>query len=128
MFICYYILAVLLMSSISRMSLEGYSLKTRLPFLVLVVAMMAAVTLSLKAGGSEVTFVFTPSSLIFDANNVVGAVMDAAPGYKSGSFKSNGVAKTDMYWTPESLFGGREVTLGQVASLSYWTKKDTVQP
>jgi hypothetical protein len=30
-----------------------------------------------------------------------------------------------MYFTPESLFGGRAVTLGEIAGISYWTKKGT---
>jgi hypothetical protein len=30
-----------------------------------------------------------------------------------------------MYFTPEALFGGREVALGDVAGISYWTKKGT---
>jgi len=66
--------------------------------------------------------VITPTSPVFDANNVNGVSFDAAPGFPSGSFASNGIAKTDMYFTPDALFL-REVTLGEVASMSYWTKK-----
>jgi hypothetical protein len=67
-------------------------------------------------------YLITPTSPVFDANNVQGVLLDGAPGYASGSFKSNGVGKTDMYFTPEGLFSGRSVTLGEIASISYWTK------
>jgi hypothetical protein len=71
---------------------------------------------------TSMNLVVTPSSPVFDSNHVVGVPGDAAPGYPFGSFASDGVDKTDMYFTPESLFFGRTVTLGEVASLSYWTK------
>jgi hypothetical protein len=85
------------------------------------VALAGAVLLA-----SNATFVITPASPVFDANNVQGVLLDGAPGYSSGSFKSNGVGKTDMYFTPESLFGGRSVTLGDIAGISYWTKTGAI--
>ena len=66
----------------------------------------------------------TPCSTVFDSKHVVGVADDAAPGFGTGSFASDGESKTDMYFTPESLFG-RAVKVGQVARLSYWTKKET---
>ena len=77
----------------------------------------------------------TPTSNLFDCNNVIGVQQDAAPGFPYGSFASNGAAtgncasggtssKTDMYFTPLGLFG-RSVTLGEIRSISYWTKKGT---
>ena len=59
-----------------------------------------------------------------------------APGFPAGSLRSSGgpattcasggsSTKTDIYFTPEMLFGGRSITLGQVAGMSYWTKKGT---
>ncbi len=69
-------------------------------------------------------FIVTPCSSVFDANNVVGVLADAAPGFGTGSFASDGVGKTDMYFTPEALFG-RAVKVGQVKSMGYWTKKGT---
>jgi uncharacterized repeat protein (TIGR01451 family) len=67
----------------------------------------------------------TPSSPgVFDSNHVTGVAGDFAPGFPAGSFASDGVAKTDMYFTPESLFG-HPVTIADVASVSYWTKKST---
>ncbi|MBA4181522.1 MAG: hypothetical protein C0506_13110, partial [Anaerolinea sp.] len=58
-------------------------------------------------------------------NNLLGVAADAAPGFSSGSFAANATGagtKSEIYFTPESLFGGREVALGDVASMSYWTK------
>src|ERR1051325_201578 len=67
----------------------------------------------------------TPSTPgVFDSNHVTGVSGDSAPGFASGSFASDGVGKTDMYFTPESLFG-HSVTVADVASVSYWTKKST---
>lgn len=68
------------------------------------------------------TIVVTPTSPVFDAMNVNGVTQDGAPGFATGSFASNGAAKTDMYFTPEAMFG-HTVTYGDVASVSYWTKK-----
>ncbi len=65
----------------------------------------------------------TPVSSVFDANNV-SSVNDSAPGFASGSFMSNGNGKTDMYFTPVGLFG-REITLGEISSISYWTKTNS---
>ncbi len=68
--------------------------------------------------------VVTPSSPVFDSKNVNGVAGDSAPGFAGGSFASNGIAKTDMYFTPSVLFD-RDVALGEVKSMSYWTKKGT---
>ena len=68
----------------------------------------------------------TPSSGIFDGNNVSPVAGDSAPGFEFGSLKSNGVAETDMYFTPTALFDRISVTLGDVASFSYFTKKGSL--
>lgn len=65
-----------------------------------------------------------PTTPVFDANNVVGVANDAAPGFASSSFASDGTGKTDMYFTADVLFG-REITLGEILSISYYTKKGT---
>ncbi len=77
-----------------------------------------------QAPGST-NLTITPYSPVFDANNVVGVAADPAPGFPGGSFASNGLAKTDIYLTPEALFQGRQITVGQVARMSYWTKTGT---
>lgn len=74
---------------------------------------------------STLALIITPSSPVFDANNVVGVSGDAASGFSSGSFASDGTGKTDIYFTPEVLFAGREISVEQVARMSYWTKKGT---
>ena len=87
------------------------------------IAVMFAIVFTLSAMAQTTTnLVVTPASPVFDGNHVVGVAGDAAPGFPFGSFASDGIAKTDMYFTPESLFG-REVLLNEVSSVSYWTKK-----
>jgi hypothetical protein len=73
---------------------------------------------------TSTNIVVTPTSPVFDENNVAGVSFDAAPGFPSGSFASDGAGKTDMQFAPEALFL-RPVTLGEIARMSYWTKKGT---
>lgn len=70
------------------------------------------------------SLIITPTSTVYDSNHVVGVPGDSAPGFPTGSIASDGTGKTDMYFTPNSLFG-RDVTLGEVSKISYWTKKGT---
>jgi len=73
-------------------------------------------------GATTTNFTITPTSLgVFDSNNTVGVPGDYAPGFSLSSIASSGSGKTDIYFTPESLFG-RSVTVGELASISYWTK------
>jgi uncharacterized repeat protein (TIGR01451 family) len=95
----------------------------RLRFLVSV-ALLAFACTAVRAQ-TVTNLSVTPSSPgVFDSNHVTGVSGDFAPGFASGSFASDGVAKTDMYFTPEALFG-HPVTIADVASVSYWTKKST---
>jgi hypothetical protein len=90
---------------------------------------------SMVAAQTTTNLVITPSSPVFDCKNVAGVGNDAAPGFPFGSFASTGgpptlcasgglSSKTDMYFKPEDLFG-RQVALGEVARMSYWTKVGT---
>jgi hypothetical protein len=88
--------------------------------LLITVILLLGTTLA----SAQTNLVVTPTSPVFSSNNVNGVAGDYAPGYQFGSFASNGVAKTDMYFSADALFG-REVLLGEVASISYWTKKGT---
>jgi len=100
------------------------SLRKTLP--VAALAVLALVFVAFAGASKKATttnLVVTPTTPVFDANNVVGVPDDHAPGFPSGSLASDGSGKTDMYFTPEVLFG-RSVTLGEIASISYWTKKD----
>ncbi|MDB6116309.1 MAG: hypothetical protein JWO08_90 [Verrucomicrobiaceae bacterium] len=84
-----------------------------------------ALMLATAVAASAATFTVSPTSPgVFDSNNTVGVPGDPAPGFPISSIASNGVAKTDAYFTPESLFG-RSVTVGEVAQISYWTKTGT---
>lgn len=77
---------------------------------------------SASADPTMTNLVVTPTSTVYDSNNVVGVAGDSAPGFQYGSLASDGSGKTDMYFTPQMLFG-HDVTLGDIASMSYWTKK-----
>ncbi len=69
--------------------------------------------------------VVQPNSPYFDSNNVTGVAGDFAPGFAGGSLASNGLAKTDMYFTPQTLFG-RDVNIGEIKSMSYFTKTGAI--
>jgi len=76
---------------------------------------------SILAAATATTIVVTPSTPV-GALFVSGVAGDYVPGYESGSIAQNGGAtKTDMYFPPAVLFG-RDVTLGEIARMSYWTK------
>jgi hypothetical protein len=88
-------------------------------------AALQYLVLTSAAFGATTNFTVTPTSVgVYDSNNTIGVPGDPAPGFPRSSIASNGIGKTDAYFTPESLFG-RSVTVGEVASISYWTKKDT---
>jgi hypothetical protein len=59
-----------------------------------------------------------------DPSSVVGVSTDGAPGFGSGSIRAVGTPKAELDFAPESLFG-HSVTLGDIARMSYWTKKGT---
>jgi hypothetical protein len=83
-----------------------------------------AMVVVVKAASST-TIVVTPTSpFVFDSNHITGVMLDGAPGFSTGSFRSDGVAKTDMYFAADNLFA-REISLGEIASMSFWTKKGT---
>ena len=90
---------------------------------VVLCALLAVAGPAAQAQVTNTSLTVTPTTPVFDSNNVVGVPLDASPGFASGSFASNGVDKTDMYFTPQTLFGGRSITLGEIAGISYWTKK-----
>ena len=81
---------------------------------------------SLGLAATVSNFVVTPSSPFFGGGpqHVVGIAADSAPGYPFGSFGSDGVGKSDLYFPPEALFG-REVLIGEIEGITYWTKKGT---
>ncbi|MEX0886372.1 MAG: hypothetical protein WD009_08030 [Phycisphaeraceae bacterium] len=54
---------------------------------------------------------------------VVGAEGDHAPGFATGSWQAGGNGWTQIYLDPMDLFG-RAVTVGELQSISYWTRKD----
>lgn len=93
--------------------------------LLVLTAFSMAITVSSPAmaqTATNVTFVVTPSSPEIVPGGAAGVTMDSAPGFKYGSMKQPGTQKFEFYKTPESMFG-RPVTMGEVVSISYFTKK-----
>jgi hypothetical protein len=70
---------------------------------------------------SSIVVTDSPDDPHYSERNVICIDGDAAPGFESGSIASDGSGKTDIYFTPEELFG-RAVLLGEVESISYYTK------
>jgi hypothetical protein len=63
-----------------------------------------------------------------NAGTASGAVADVpsdgAPGYEIGSIRATGTAKAELYFRPSDLFPSHPtVTLGDIARISFWTKK-----
>ena len=83
------------------------------------------VTLDVDPAPPARVFVVTPTAPL-TLNNVVGVNGDPAPAdfLGSGSIAASGVPKSEIYFPPLSLFG-HKVLLGEVAAVSYWTKKAT---
>jgi hypothetical protein len=101
-------------------------MKLRLSVALIAVAMLFTGVYTRAVG--NVTLTITPGQApYFDAVNVTGVAQDAPPGYQHGSFKSNGVAKTDMYFQADTLFPDRPngVKIGDIRAISYFTKKGT---
>src|SRR6185295_13585229 len=90
--------------------------------LLIMIALLAFACTAISAQTVTNTVVTPTSPGVFDSNHVTGVLGDSAPGFASGSFASDGIAKTDMYFTPEALFG-HSVTISQVAKMTYFTKK-----
>ena len=73
-------------------------------------------------GPTTINLTVRPSSPAVATSNVTGVAGDYASGHASGSIASNGVAKSEIYLTPAALFG-RDITLSEIATMSYFTKK-----
>lgn len=100
-------------------------------YLFFVVASLIAI--SQGTAFAQNTFVVTPQTPVWGTGEVnqpnggmqvVGVALDAASGFDFGSLKTNGLKKSDIYLSPEMLFG-REVLVGEVESMRFSTKKGT---
>ncbi|MBI4890527.1 MAG: hypothetical protein HY821_07865 [Acidobacteria bacterium] len=81
-----------------------------------------ALAASTSAQVTNTTIVVTPSSLP-PVPTATGVANDSAPGFPLDSWAHNGGGtKSEFYITPAALFGGRTITLGDIARISYWTK------
>lgn len=71
------------------------------------------------------TLSVTPDYAGLSPADVVGAAGDhPAPQWADGSWQSGGNSKSQAYFSPTQIFGRDSVTLGEIASMSYWTKKN----
>lgn len=96
-------------------------------FVSFIVATFFLVILTFTATAQTTTnLVVTPTSPYTTTSNITGVAQDSAPGFTYGSFKSGGLTKSDMYFPPEVLFNRSDVTIGEIESMSYWTKKGTL--
>jgi len=77
---------------------------------------LGALAVGAVAQGATTTLLYLPAA----GSNVVGS-NDAAPGFPSGSWQSSAPgSKSEVYIAASSLFS-QPVTIGDIASISYWT-------
>jgi hypothetical protein len=91
-------------------------------------ALAVSALLSTAASAATTTNITVlPTSPGVSTATITPVPMDAAPGFAHGSFANNGGAtKSEIYLTPAALFGG-DITIGEIASISYWTKNGAAQ-
>ena len=65
----------------------------------------------------------TPADNFWEGTKAVGVVSDNAPNWEPGCFQAPG-AYTRYCFAPQQLFE-RNVTIGELAGITYWTKKGT---
>lgn len=87
---------------------------------------MLTMTCLLASQAMASTITVTPDYSGLSPADVVGAAGDyPQPQWAGGSWQSGGNSKSQAYFTPSQIFGRENVRLGEIASMSYWTKKDT---
>lgn len=91
--------------------------------LITICVLVLILTVSGTVSASVTTIIALPAD-VPDEAEAIGSLTEYAPGWAAGSWQANGTAKTNYYVSPVQLFGG-DVTIGQLASISYWTKKDS---
>lgn len=57
-------------------------------------------------------------------NLPIGVQGDSPTGWGSGSWQANGSKVTEYYFSPNMLFN-KNITIGDIQSISFWTKKGT---
>lgn len=92
--------------------------------LIFSLALLALVAVPAMAATTK-NLIYTPATL--GLVNVVGVSSDSAPGYSTGSFTPANTTgpKSEIYISPNDLFD-REITLGDIKSISYWTKTSSI--
>lgn len=88
-------------------------------------ALALLATIAMQAQTTKTLVVLPPPTPPAPATStILGVANDSAPGFSFGSFRANATAagqKSEMYFAPQDLFG-RDVALGEIARMSYWTK------
>lgn len=86
-----------------------------------IAAALAGLAFAGSAAAGEITVY--PNSPDIQGGAVVPVANDHAPGQGTGAFQANGSTATQIYFTSAQLFGtGNTVTVGDLDSLSFWTK------
>jgi len=89
--------------------------------LITTAAAITATATAASAAGNNITYF--PGDGITSTTAPLGVAGDAAPGFGTGSFAANGATKSAIQFTPQQLFG-RNITVDEIASMSYYTKQD----
>ena len=74
---------------------------------------------------SNIQITVTPNLVGAAGNNVAANATDGAPGFPVGSFVASATvagAKTEMYFSPTTLFGRDDIKLEEIAGITYFTK------
>jgi hypothetical protein len=101
--------------------------------LTLVISALTLSFLAISTASAAVTNLTLLPDTIVSGVAPVGIEGDFAPGMSSGSWQAavplGAVSPnnyTQLFLTPDMLFGRDDVTVGELASISYWTKKDSL--
>ncbi|GAB6166504.1 hypothetical protein JCM19992_25040 [Thermostilla marina] len=91
-------------------------------------AALMLVAAAIPSQAAVVSMTVYPDDIAGYTNPAVGVPGGAAPGWDSGSWRANGSAVTELYLSGEDLaaaLGRSDIKLGDIADISYWTKKST---
>ena len=72
--------------------------------------------------GMAVNLTLLPNNPVAVGSGTLGIDGDSPAAWGSGSWEANGSTKSQFYFTPQQLFGESNVTIGDLSSISYFTK------
>jgi hypothetical protein len=85
------------------------------------IAMIVIACMFISSAATAGTVTVTPDMVPPGDENQPRIVANAPVGFGPDSWQNSATGKVNLYVTPQALFG-TSVTIGQVASISYWTK------